>query len=254
MAFSSSLAGAPLAVFSITEQRIAQARESQHLVSVSVDDPVYKRRQEYQGIWLLDVLKNLQFDRYPESETYVRFRCKDGYAPTVPLTRALKVNALIALRDKRAPQGKDWEQLPGSNAPSTPAPSYLVWVAPPGNTEEFPWPYQMVAIELVSSSEAFPGLPSGTAKAGQELFVSHCSKCHSINGVGGTLGPELNSPCSVTEYWNPRLLRQFITNAGSVRNGTKMPNFDSLPDKDIQLLLDYLHTMARDKMPGASCP
>src|SRR4051812_5539449 len=103
----------------------------------------------------------------------------------------------------------------------------------------------MVAIELVSSSDIL---------AGHELFITHCLKCHALNGVGGTFGPELNSPCSVTEYWNPRLLRQFITKASSVRSSTKMPNFDSLPEKDVQLIVDYLHAMAGHKKSGSACP
>jgi mono/diheme cytochrome c family protein len=112
----------------------------------------------------------------------------------------------------------------------------------------------MIAIELVSSSDALAGLDPRGSKAGQELFVIHCLKCHAINGVGGTLGPELNSPCSVTEYWNPRLLSRFIANAGSVRAGTRMPNFDSLPQKDIQVIIEYLQSMASHKKPGAACP
>jgi mono/diheme cytochrome c family protein len=143
---------------------------------------------------------------------------------------------LIAIRDANAPQGEDWQPLPGSGTASTPAPSYLVWLSPPGDPEEYPWPYQIVAIELVSSSDA------------------HCLKCHAINGVGGTFGPELNSRCSVTEYWNPRLLSRFIANAGSIRAGTKMPNFDSLGEKDIRVIVEYLQSMAGHKKAGAVCP
>jgi hypothetical protein len=62
---------------------------------------------------------------------------------------------------------------------------------------------------------------------------------------------KLNSPCSVTEYWNPRLLSRFIANAGSIRAGTKMPSFDSLPETDIQVIVGYLRSMASHKKPGA---
>jgi mono/diheme cytochrome c family protein len=112
----------------------------------------------------------------------------------------------------------------------------------------------MIAIELVSSSDALAGLAPGGSKPGYELFVTHCLKCHAINGVGGTFGPELNSPCSVTEYWNPRLLSRFIANAASIRFGSRMPNFTSLPDKDIRAIVEYLQSMAGHKAPGAACP
>jgi mono/diheme cytochrome c family protein len=248
-----AVAGTPLAVFPINEATIAQMSKQHPLASAEVNDPVYKRKQRYQGLWLRDVLKDLGQD-HPEAGMYVRFRCKDGYLPIMPLARAMGGKALIAIRDVNAPQGEDWQPLPGSGTSSTPAPSYLVWLSPAGDPEEYPWPYQMVAIELVSSADALAGLDSDGAKPGLELFVTHCLKCHAINGVGGTFGPELNSPCSVTEYWNPRLLSRFIKNAGGIRAGTKMPNFDSLPEKDVQGIVEYLLSMAGHKTPGAACP
>lgn len=246
--------GAPLAVFPINEDSIAQMRKQHPLVSAKVNDPVYKRKCRYQGVWLRDVLKNLDRGGRPDSGVYVRFRCKDGYLPIMPLTRALGAKGLIAIRDASAPRGKDWRPLPEGGTASTPAPSYLVWVSPPGDPEEYPWPFQMVAIELVSSSEALAGLVSDSATPGGELFVKHCFKCHAINGAGGTFGPELNSPCSVTEYWRPHLLSRFIANAASIRTGTRMPAFDSLPEEDIQAIVEYLQFMAGHKKPGAVCP
>jgi mono/diheme cytochrome c family protein len=254
MARSTVVTAAPFAVFSINEESIAQIRKQHPLASTEVDDPVYKRTQRYQGLWLADVLKDLGRGGHPESDIYVRFRCKDGYLPIMPLTRALGGKALIAIRDLNASQGEDWHPLPGSGSRSTPAPSYLVWISAPGVTDEYPWPYQMIAIELVSSSDALVGLAPDSSRHGHELFVTHCLKCHTVNGVGGTLGPELNSPCSVTEYWNPRLLSRFIANPGSVRDGTKMPNFDSLPQKDIQAIVEYLESLAGHKKSGAACP
>ena len=246
--------GTPLAVFPINQESIARMSKQHPLASAEVNDPVYKRKQRYQGFWLRDVLKDLTREGHTETEVYVRFRCKDGYLPIMPLARAMAGQGLIAIRDIDAPQGQDWQPLPASGTSSTLAPSYLVWVSPPGDPEEYPWPYQMVAVELVSSSDALAGLDPGGSKPGQELFVTHCLKCHAINGVGGTFGPELNSPCSVTEYWNPRLLSRFIANAGSIRAGTRMPTFDSLPEKDIQRIVEYLHSMAGHKKAGAVCP
>jgi mono/diheme cytochrome c family protein len=253
-----AVAAKPLAVFPINQESIAQMRKQHPLASAEVNDPVYKRKQRYQGLWLGDVLgdllKDLGPDGHPETGVYVRFRCKDGYLPMMPLTRAMQGKGLIAIRDANAPQGEDWQPLPGGGTSSTLAPSYLVWLLPPGDPEEYPWPYQMVAIELVSSSDALAGLDPHGSKPGQEPFVAHCLKCHAVNGVGGTFGPELNSPCSVTEYWNPRLLSRFIANPGSIRAGSRMPDFNSLPEQDIQRIVEYLQSMAAHKKPGAVCP
>ena len=249
-----AVAETPLAIFPINEESMAQMRKQHPLASAEVNDPVYKREQRYQGFWLRDILKDLARGGRPEADVYVRFRCKDGYLPIMPLPRALAAKGLVAIRDANAPQGEDWQALPGNESSSTPAPSYLVWLSPPGDPDEYPWPYRMVAIELVSSSDALAGLDGNGSKPGRELFITHCLKCHRINGVGGTYGPELNSPCSVTEYWNPRLLSRFIANAGSIRTGTKMPSFDSLREKDVQAIVDYLQSMAGHKKPGAACP
>lgn len=247
-------AATAIAVFPINEESIAQMHKQYPLASGEVDDPVYKRKQRYQGIWLRDVLTRLERAGHEESDLYVRFRCKDGYFPTMPLARAMAARGLIAIRDANAPKGQDWELLPDSKTPSTPAPSYLVWLTPRADPEEYPWPYQMVAVELVSSSDVLPQLEGENLQPGQELFVRHCLKCHTINGVGGTFGPELNSPCSVTEYWNPGFLARFIAKCSSIRAGTRMPNFDSLPERDVQALIRYLQSIASHKLPGAVCP
>jgi len=247
-------AGTPLAVRPINAESLAQMEKRHPLASAAVDDPVYKRKQRYEGFWLRDLLKDLSYTGHPESDVYVRFRCKDGYLPIMPLARAMSGQGLVAIRDLGAPPGKDWVSVVANGASSTPAPSYLVWVSPRGDTEQYPWPYQMVAIELVSSADALGQPVSGGAqKSGAGLFVQHCLKCHAINGAGGTFGPELNSPCSVTEYWNPDFLSRFITYAGSIRAGTKMPDFRALSGKDIQAIVAYLRYMGDHKTAGARC-
>jgi hypothetical protein len=174
-----AVAGTPLAVFPIDEASIAQMSKLHPLALAEVNDPVYKRKQRYQGLWLRDVLKDLGRGGHAETGVYVRFRCKDGYLPIMPLDRAMGGKGLIAIRDANAPPGENWQPLPGSGTSSTLAPSYLVWLSPPGDPEEYPWPYQMVAIELVSSSDALAGLNPDGSTPGHELFVTHCLKCQS---------------------------------------------------------------------------
>ena len=250
----SALAETPLAVLAINKEWILQIRRKHPLASVDVNDPVYKRTQRYQGIWLRDALKLLGTAGRPESDLYVRFRCRDGYLPIIPVSRALSGKGLIAIRDLNAPPGQEWQSTPTSNGETTtPGPSYLVWVDPPGGPEEYPWPYQMLAIELVSGSEALADTVPEASRHGHELFVAHCLSCHSINGVGGKVGPDLNTPCSVTEYWNPGFLTRFIASASSIRAGTKMPDFRSIPEKDIQAIVGYLRYMAGHKSSGSAC-
>ena len=253
-AWCAAAAGTPLAVCPIDGESLAQLRKRHALASAEADNPVYKRKQRYQGFWLRDLLQDLSYAGHQKSDVYVRFRCKDGYLPIMPLARAMSGRGLVAIRDLGAPPGKEWEPTLANGVLSIPAPSYLVWVAPPGDTEEYPWPYQMVAIELVSSADALgEALTDSSQKVGYDLFVQHCLKCHAINGAGGTFGPELNSPCSVTEYWNSGFLNRFIANAATIRAGTKMPNFSVLSGKDIQAIVEYLRYMASHKKTGAIC-
>lgn len=247
-------AATPFTIWLINAESIAQMQKRHALVAVEVDDPVYKRKQRYEGLWLRDVLEEMNYAGHPEADVYVRFRCKDGYLPIMPLARALGGKGLIAIRDLHAPPGKDWEPLPAKGESATLSPSYLVWVSPPGDPDEYPWPYQMISIELVSGADALGELaPEGSKKLGYDLFATHCLKCHAINGVGGTFGPELNSPCSVTEYWNSGFLSRFITQASSVRAGTKMPDFHLMPGKDIEAIVEYLQYMSNHKKDGAVC-
>ena len=94
-----------------------------------MDDPVYKRKQVYQGFWLNDILRRLGYVDRGKDDLYVRFRCKDGYLPLIALSKALDGKALVAIRDLRAAQGKDWESFNSAGVAATPAPSYLVGLA-----------------------------------------------------------------------------------------------------------------------------
>ena len=248
-------AGTPLGVYAINEESLAKMQKRHPADTVEVDDPVYKRKQRYQGFWLRDFLKELSYTGHPESDVYVRFRCKDGYAPIMPLARALGAKGFIAVRDLGAASGTNWESFSANGTTSTPAPAYLVWVSPSGDIEDYPWPYQIVAIELTTSADVLgAAVADDTRKPGFDLFVKHCLKCHAVNGVGGTMGPELNSPCSVTQYWNPDFLSRFIANASSIRAGTKMPDFHAMPGKDIQAIIEYLQYMGSHKKTGTTCP
>lgn len=91
------------------------------------------------------------------------------------------------------------------------------------------------------------GLPDDSpAVRGNKLFESTCSSCHKINGIGGGVGPELNRPYSVTEYWKDEYLKKLLTDPNSVREGSKMPAFHLADDK-IDDILAYLKWMSGHK-------
>ena len=107
LARNAAATGAPLSGVTINEESLAQMQKKHPIGSVEVDDPVYKRKQRYQGFWLRDLLKDLSYAGHPESDVYVRFRCKDGYAPIMPLARALTGKGLLAVRELECSGGEE---------------------------------------------------------------------------------------------------------------------------------------------------
>jgi cytochrome c2 len=83
-------------------------------------------------------------------------------------------------------------------------------------------------------------------ESGYTLFKNHCLTCHAINGIGGTMGPELNYPKSVAEYWKEEELVNYIVNPASFRYKVKMPTL-GITKQQSQEIVDYLKYMSENK-------
>ena len=77
--------------------------------------------------------------------------------------------------------------------------------------------------------------------------------CHSINGEGGKVGPELNVPMSIVEYRSAVQLKAFIRNPERFRY-TTMPAHEHLSDKDLDALLAYFEAMRERKFDPRAAP
>jgi mono/diheme cytochrome c family protein len=73
-------------------------------------------------------------------------------------------------------------------------------------------------------------------------------KCHSLNGVGGLVGVELNVPKNITEYWKAEELAAFVAKPESFRRNGKMPGFEHLGEETITEILKYIQHMGRHKL------
>jgi len=83
---------------------------------------------------------------------------------------------------------------------------------------------------------------SESVKAGAALFSSQgCVACHTINGQGGDVGPNLSREGSkgLSDEW----LTQQIRDPKSHDKSTAMPAFGSLSDKQVNNLVDFLKSL-----------
>lgn len=180
--------------------------------------------------------------------------CADGYRPFMDLKAAVQHGALLAFKDVAAGSG-EWEPFRQGRETVTPAPFYLVWDRPtfPDGTRP-PWPYRIVALEISTGADASPDALARAGRdvqGGSDLFRRNCLPCHAVNLSAGTLGPELNVPANVTEYWHPDALRRYIKDPGTLRAGSKMPAFPDLSDDDVGRLIAYLTFMRSQKIGTA---
>jgi len=221
---------------------------------LKVTNPVLKKEKTYLGYWLSDVLKLAGFkdaDRARGDE--ILFTCADGYQPSVHYKKAEDIRLFLAFQEKGNP--KRWQKVPQGKAFVTPAPFYVM--GPTAETYEvFPWPYQVVALEIISFREKYPKLyPAGLEKLdasspvfrGFDIFKDNCIACHTVNLQGGDLGPELNIPKNITEYWDRDTLKEFIADASSFRARSKMTSFKHLGPDYIDDVVTYLEHMKDHK-------
>ncbi|HEY1056330.1 MAG TPA: cytochrome c [Emticicia sp.] len=223
--------------------------EKTQVVTVN-EDPVYFKKKRYNAISLKEILENYSSAKNQNpAETKVVFECEDGYKPEMPLEKLLSAKAYLAVDDVDAPKGKEWETLLKNGEEVKIAPFYVVYEGVSATDADYKWPYNLVKIHLAPLHENDAALVPKveTAKAGYDLFKKYCQTCHSLNKIGGKMGPELNFPKSVTEYWNIEDLKAFIQKPESYRNEVKMPNLGIKP-KEAEEIVKYLEYMSKNKV------
>jgi cytochrome c2 len=221
--------------------------------NVTVYEPYELHNVEFRGVPAPALLDSVYGAAWRKGQIF-SMTALDGYVSTVPVSRFLGHKAWFAFARTDRPAFTLDKQVPKVETVSL-GPVYLVWDSVHDATVraegDHGWPYQLATVKLTTFADAFPGLAPpepGTpdAAAGFELFTAHCAACHSLDGHGGKVGPELNAPHSVTEYWQPQWLHQWIDNPQSVRKGTAMPGLPTqVPErqKAIDQIIAYLKAM-----------
>jgi cytochrome c2 len=222
---------------------------------VRVFEPYEGREVAFQALPLAKVLDAVYAGVW-RSEEELLFTCRDGYQPTVPVARVLAHRAWLAFARDDQPDFSISKQESGSRKRIDLAPFYLVWsnLDDPSVRREgdYGWPYQLTGIDLIRPADHFPKMvpPADAPPAAQEgfhTFRRYCSRCHAIDGEGGSVGPELAGATSPAGARDPAWLRRWIDDPSQVVPTARMPRLDpALPDRAqaIDDLVAYLRAMA----------
>jgi len=216
-----------------------------------INDPVYHKTKKYHAVNASLLLKNeLDLSKVDIKNTLIVFECIDGYKPEMPLELFLETKSFLAFKDVDAPKGSNWEKIVKNGNEMNADPFYLVYTSVSADNQEYKWPYNVIKFHLEPKNKNIVALQpkdDETAMKGFELFQKYCITCHAINGIGGEMGPELNYPKNVTEYWKENELVDYIVNPASFRNKVKMPTLGATKQES-QEIVDYLKYMSGKKI------
>jgi len=243
-------------VTSLTVKELVQTIEPR---LVEVFEPYEHRQVSFTALPLEQVLDEAYGPSWRKSEA-VLFTCRDGYQPTIPVRRILNHSAFLAIARPGDAGFTILKHEKGTKKRIDLGPFYIIWenladarIRIEGDNG---WPYQVLQIDLVSFRSRFremaPPVDASTeALAGFDAFVAHCSQCHTINGHGGAIGPELNYPANPTEYMKGDWLRTWIDEPARMRRAPRMPPLNpELPERAqiIDEIVAYLTAMASRKI------
>ncbi len=214
-------------------------------------DPVYKTKKKYLAYPLTDFVQRLTKETPLHlNNSVLIFTALDGYKVTMSYEDAMLEKGYIAFKDLAA-KTKSWIEFKFGHKYITPAPYYLVWPDSKLDKWRYPSPFQLASISLASADSYFaaaaPVSTDKQASRGFSLFSRYCIRCHSVNHTGGNLGPELNVPKNITDFYSPQKLTDFILDAPSFINNTKMPVFKNVISiQDALAIQHYLKSMKSD--------
>lgn len=225
---------------------------------VRVHEPYEAGEVAFEALPFAAVLDAIYSPSWRDEEELL-FTCRDGYQPTVPVQRVLQHRAWLAF-DRVGEQGFSILKLEsGQRKRIELDPFYLIWEnlddTNLSHEEDYGWPYQLVGVDLIRTADRFPRMlpPAGAPEEVRDGFAAfrvHCSRCHTMNGEGGRIGPELNAPVSAVELRDAAWLRRWLDDPSQIAPDSRMPRLNpALPDRErtLSAILSYLEAMSRAK-------
>lgn len=225
-------------------------KEKCEVAAIVIEDPYYKKKKTFLAFPMKQVLA-LGFGRKAAelAKEELFFEALDGYVKPAKGARVVEDGGYLAFADADRSHGGTFGWEPIDRRGADPAPYYVVW-AKPEQTDAagYPWPFQLTAIEIVHFETKFPftlpkSAPAGSAAwKGFETFRTQCIACHSVNGQGGKIGPDLNVPQSIVEYRPIDQVKAYIRDPQTFRYSS-MPAHRDFSDQQLDELVSYFSTM-----------
>ena len=261
-----ALAGEPTLTFQDGAESVRQLTRDEMVrllpaTEFSVENPSTRQPASYRGASLADLLTLVYGERW-KNAGLVKFVTVDGYQPVVTVAAIQRHQGLMAYADAGADRLRPLGD--GHGGTVDPGPFYLIWenLKDTGARTDpwLQWPWQLAKVELTSLEREYPQTAPLAGASPEVLrgfngFLSHCAKCHQINGEGGQVGPELNYPVNVTEYWQAEWLPKFIVKPADIRHNSKMPPYPATAgdaQAEIRDILTYLRVMRERKLAPKS--
>ena len=215
------------------------------------DDPLYKSGpRRFHGYALSEILALLDgFSDFSAKSHKMVWVCEDGYRTTYDFDAIIGGIGVLAIGLSER-EGYAWESYTRGKMTLSPAPFYLVWEGE-GADNRRPWPYQLTKLQVVSSERVAMRLETPDPHLhgeGEGLYKKHCMSCHSMNLIGGLMGPEMNVPRNILEYRSEADFIAFASDPQAFRTRSPMPKMRYLGEDKLKKITGYVRSMSVRKV------
>lgn len=238
----------------VAELTVSQLAEKIKPRTLTYFDPHYGKQKTFKCFPIKDVMRAGFGEKWLDGvHTQAALAASDGYTSQSAAGKLAEDGGCLAFADAEYP---NWEPVGRKGA--SPAPFYLFWTEPEQSTENaYPWPWQLVSIDLARFEDAYPEVvpagaaPGSPAYRGFVIFKDRCMRCHAINQEGGKIGPDLNAPMPIVKYRTKAWLKSWIRQPSKYRY-TEMPDHLDLTDRNLEDLYKYFRWKSKqpEKKPA----
>jgi hypothetical protein len=226
----------------VSKISLAELKDKIKSHEINVSNSIAGKEKKYEAFSIKDIL-NFVYHTQWTSEKYsdIAFIALDGYEAVSKSVTLNEDGGFLAFRDADVNDG--WELVGKKKV--DPGPFFLVWTGKVQTSiNAYPWPWQIIQINLLRFEDQYPTVfPTGanlnsSAYRGFSTFRNRCLHCHSMERMGGKVGPDLGAPQSIVAYRSKYMIKEMIKHSSKYRYSI-MPDHNDLSDSDLDDLYTY---------------